>query len=187
MENKKYYYNLHKNIINDSKLLIDRNIYKLLFKLFYHIFLKSDESFPEDKLQKINEIIRKLNINCIKKEKEKLAILTKEYSNNNFINIIKFVKHQNCLYAGEIIENILIIIFSFAFKTGKENSFGKYIYNNISKLKDKKNYDIVNWFIREKIFDKISNLKELLKNDIFERNFKTKIQEEPIFDLLFYI
>jgi len=47
---------------------------------------------------------------------------------------------QNKKYAGEIFENILIMVFSIAFKTEKKNNFGKYIYNNIGKLKhiDKK-------------------------------------------------
>ena len=182
--NPDYYHQVFKNIINNSKFLIDKNIYKFLVKLFYFIFLKTDESFKKYELKELNKKIRYIN-NFIKNEGEKL---NDKYENKNLINVIKFVKTQNSIYTGEIIENLLIITFSFAFKTEKENTFGKYIYNNIGILKNSKNYDLAKWFIKEKIIDKLPNIRELLKNDILERhNFLNKIQEEAIFDLLFYI
>ena len=171
---------IHNQIINNAKLLIDRTIYNFLFILFYYLFINIDESFRKKKLVKLKNTIEKINKN-IKKQEEKI---NEKYDNKNLINIIKFVKTQNCVYASEIIENILIIIFSFAFKTKKENTFGKYIYNDIGKFK--KNYgDIYKWFIKNKLNNKISNIKNLLENDLLERDqFTNKIQEEPLFDLL---
>ena len=138
----------------NSKLLIDRNIYKFLFKLLYCIFIKSDRQKEEK--NKLQKQIDKINKELIKTNNK----LNSEYSTDNLINIVKFVKEQNSLYAGEIIENILIIIFSFAFKTGKENNFGKYLYSNISKLKDRNNESFVNWFITNKLNSDLSNLRK---------------------------
>ena len=174
MENNEF-----NQIINNAKLLIDRNIYKVLFNLFYYFFLKTNKSSENKELKNLIEYINdKYKI----KNEEKI---NHKYENKNLINIVKFVKTQNNLYAGEIIENILIIVFSFACQTEKENSFGKFIYNNIGKLKKAKNNDLEKWFIKEKLNDKISNIRELLKNDLLERDqFTNKIQEEPLYDLL---
>ena len=110
-------------IFNNSKLLIDRNIYRFLFELLRSIFIKDNKQ--EIIKKKIEFTIKKINNNWIQNKEDYIDLV---YSKKNLINIVKFVKQQNYLYAGEIIENILIIIFSFAFKTGKENIFGKYLY-----------------------------------------------------------
>ena len=167
----------------NSKLLIDRNIYKFLFKLLYCIFIKSDRQKEEK--NKLQKQIDKINKELIKTNNK----LNTEYSKDNLINIVKFVKQQNNLYAGEIIENILIIIFSFAFKTGKENIFGIYLYSNISKLKDRNNESLANWFIIDKLNGDLSNVRKLLRDDILneEKDNKNKIQEKPIFIFLLEI
>ena len=165
----------------NSKLLIDRNIYKFLFKLLYCIFIKSNR---QEKIKnKLQDPIKKINRNLIRTHDN---FITCEYSTNNLINIVKFVRQQNNLYASEIIENILIIIFSFAFKTGKENIFGIYLYSNISKLKDRNNEYFVNWFNPNMLNEDLSNLKRLLRHDfsIEEFNYRNKIQDKPIFNFL---
>ena len=119
-------------------------------------------------------------------EEKKISL---DYSQENLINILKFIKSQNKLYAAEILENILIIIFSFGFETRKENTFGKYIFNNIQKLRDPQNEEFVKWFIPEKFNDKIFKdtkyIKELLQNDIYiEEKLENKLnrfQTENIF------
>ena len=170
---------IFKQIVNNAKLLIDRNIYKFLFSLFYFIILKTNNRMLKETL---NGIINHINSRYIQKQNEKL---NDRYQNKNLINILKFVKSQNSLYAGEIIENILIIIFSLAFKTEKENSFGKFLYNNIEKLKKTKNDVIAKWFIKGRLNDKVSKIKELLKSDTLERDeFIDDIKEEPLYDLL---
>ena len=168
----------------NSKLLIDRNIYKFLFKLLYCIFIKSKRQ--EEEKNKLQNHINIINRKLIRNHDNFISC---EYNTNNLINIVKFVKEQNNLYAGEIIENILIIIFSFAFKTGKENNFGKYLYSNISKLKDRNNESFVNWFDTNILNKEFSNLRKLLRDDILneEKENKNKIQEKPIFTFLLEI
>ena len=169
-------------IFNNSKLLIDRNIYNFLFKLLYCIFIKSNKQKIKEKIQ-IH--IDKINKYYIKIKDEKINY---EYSTKNLINIVKFVKQQNDLYAGEIIENILIIIFSFAFKTGKENTFGKYLYCNILKLKNINNNQLIDWFDTNKLNKEIKSLSKLLGNENdMERKKTNKIPDKPIFKLLLEI
>ena len=113
-------------------------------------------------------------------------------------NILKFVKTQNRIYAAEIVENILIMIFSFAFKTRKENTFGKYIFNNLMKFNQKDNYDIAEWFdfgefnLDEFKIDSFEKMKELLKldenNEIKKDDEKNLYQKQhPIYDFLLEI
>ena len=178
----------NKFIIKDIKSLISPKYYKFLFILIKEIFLKSNNKTTKSVdipirldvwLDKINQSFFKDN------EKSKLS---KEYKLNNLINILKFAKMQNTLYAAEILENILIIIFSYAFKTKKENTFGKYIYNNIQKLKDKSNEDFSKWFIPGKFnqgrFDEFkteNDIQNILNNDFIpEENEKSIFQSSVI-------
>ena len=85
---------------------------------------------------------------------------------------------------SEILENILIIIFSFGFKTLRGNTFGKYIFNIIDELKGKDKNVLANWIISKKI-KTISDIKTLLENDFLERDkMKNKIQNKPLYDFL---
>ena len=155
-----------KNIINNAKLLIDKTLYIFLFKLLYAIFFKvnkKSKGFLE--LQKEIDYINK---NAIKKKS--MEISTK-YEIRNINNIYLFVYSQNNKYRSNILENILIVIFSFAFKIEKENSFGKYLYNDISKLKDKSNNDLLEWINQNKFnedHEEFTNLKEIFSEDIEE-------------------
>ena len=162
----------NKYILDEIKLLIDRNIYKFLFILIKNIFLKTNNSstLSYEISYKLNQQIKEIN-DKLYKDKKEFQIST-DYTKENLINILRFVKTQNKLYAAEIVENILIIIFSFAFKTRKENTFGKYIYNNMKKICDNNNKEgFTNWFIQDKfnpkIFNDIKNINDYLKNDVF--------------------
>ena len=125
----------------DIESLIDIKIYKFLFLLMKTIFLKNDYKVIENQniLNILDDYIKMINNNIIK---DKNRQISKEYTKQNLLNIFKFVKTQNRLYAAEILENILMYIFSLVFKTEKENTLGKYIYSNLKKIKDSKNFDL---------------------------------------------
>ena len=149
-------------VINNSSTFIDKNIYLFLIILFKHLFLK--ESNEKGKNEKLDKTIKEINLNMIKDNDK---FISKKYDLQNIRNIMDFVKSQNTVYCGDIIENILIYIFSFGFKVGKDATFGQYLYNNIGKLRDPSNYDILN-MINSKIFapKELGNFKELLIMDI---------------------
>ena len=143
-------------ILNNSKSHIDKTIYSYLFMLMKYIFfwkngikdkLKRDKIIP--KLEKFTEKINKF---IIKREEKYIKIepLTEVYTPKNFRNIINFILKQNSMFAGDIMEGILIVIFSYAFETSKINEFGKYIYINISKLRDVSNSELLDWFKKAK-------------------------------------
>ena len=153
--------NSFQKIINDPKELINKNIYIFLFNLFKCIFIKRKKN--QELENKINEFINYINLNIIK---DKNNYISKDYSIVNFKNILKFVKKQNCLYAGDIIEGILIYTFSYAFYSDKDNTFSKYLYNNLYKIKDPNNYDLISMFKEEKFFpNELHNLARLLDLD----------------------
>jgi hypothetical protein len=107
-------------------------------------------------------------------------------------NILLFIKTQNSLYAGEIFENLLIIIFSRAFETRKENTFGKYLYNNMNKIRNPNNMDFAEWFKKNNFKPvELRDIKKLLENDIFfddQNTFKNRIQNDSvIYDILLEI
>ena len=173
-----------KHIIGDSKQLIDKSIYEFLFILLKDIFLYKSSRVSQD-----SEVSKKLDtwISHINEEiiREKKKHISRNYTQTNLFNIIDFVKSQNKLFASEIIENILIIIFSFAFDTEKVNTFGKYIYNNIRKLSDYNNKDLANWFKTDNLRDELRDINNLLENDVY-LNEKiegklNKLQKENVF------
>ena len=177
---------INKTIIN-SKVFIDRNIYWFLFHLLYNILFDINQTKTKtvEEIYNLDNWIEIINSIYIKKKEEKI---NKKYDKKNFINIIKFIKTQNNKYVGEIIENILIIIFSFGFKTKKENSFGKYLYNNLSIIKKPKRYELAKWFIQNKFNKNVINFEDALKNDIYiEEKNRSELQNDPLFILLFQI
>ena len=160
-------------LINDSKLLINKEINTFLYCLILRIFLKKRKKTISIKAdENLKKFINKINNEIIKdKDKE----INEEYTIKNLRNIIDFVKTQNILFASEIIENILIVIFSFAFKTEKENSFNKFLYNNMDLMKKMKNSDWINWLLINEFKEelpgkKAENFKILLENDFSEKN-----------------
>ena len=168
---------LFKKIINNSKLLIDRDIFISVFKILFYIFIRTNQNINE-----MNEFVRRINNKYNLRANDRLSIY---YRKENLFNIIKFVKKQNSVFANDILENIFILIFSFAFKTSQDCSFGKYIYNNIDRLKNKQNYEFVKWFVREKL-RLTKELKDLLKQDVHENDNLTNPyqNEEPMYNFI---
>ena len=180
------------NILENFKNHIDKTIYKYLFLLMKYIFI-GKENFKkqfmiQQLLQKLNEFTEYINKNIIIKEQNFIKIEPKSerYSYKNFINIINFVKSQNLIYAGNILEGILIYIFNYSCETSKEDYFGKFINKNFEKLREPKNEDIPNWFKKSKnIFsiEEIQDIKKLLLNDL---SIKEKVKNESQTTLKFH-
>ena len=172
-------------IIESSKYLINEELHRFLFFLFKHIFLH------ESKTKTSFDAIKKL-ISWIKIINEKMIIIKEnfistKYSKQNFRNIIKFVKSQNMLYSSDIIENILIIIFSIGFKTIKENTFAKYIYNNLHRIKQPDNTDLSDWFDSSKFKPgEFSSFKILLNEGPFMKNLENTQMTETQKNNVFY-
>ena len=68
------------------------------------------------------------------------------------------------MFAGDIIEGIFIIIFSYGFESSKTNDFGKYIYINISKLRDQSNPDLIEWFKKAQNVFRHNEIKDINTN-----------------------
>jgi len=176
----KYYF-------ENTKLLINKQIHIFLYWLIKEIFLSKRPNKNKNKLEKI---IDKINKNKVE-EKEK-NYLSLKYTKENLKNILLFIKTQNSLFAGEIFENLLIIVFSQAFKTRKENTFGKYLYSNMHKIRNPNNMDFAEWFKKENFKpDELRDIKKLLENDISfddQNTFKNSIQKNSvIYDILLEI
>ena len=170
-------------ILKNFEKHIDKTIYSYLLILMKYIFLEK-ENFKNQ--EKIIEIMAKLktfteyiNSKIIIKEKNFIKIEPSEeiYTVSNFKNIINFVKKQNLMYAGDIIEGILIIIFSYGIKTPKEDYFGKYIYNNLSRLKEISYLDKPDWFANSNEIFKPKEIKEISRF-LMKESFSKKLYEK---------
>ena len=176
------------SIIKDEKKIINKTVYIFTYNLFKYIFIKRQKDQPEV-VGKLDSFIKKINEKIIKENK----YISKDYSIGNFKNIIEFIKSQNKMFSGEIIEGILIYVFSFAFKASKEKTFGKYIHNNISKLKDPRDFEICEMFNLEKFKpEELGNFEELLNIDATaDDKINTRINEgqkkSMLFNLLFQV
>ena len=140
-------------IINKYNFLF---LYSLLKSIF--IFDKEDRKKKNDKLESI----------LIKIKDNYNITIKREYSKENFENIVRYVKTQNIKYPGEILEIILLRLFSSIMKVPQNETINKYIYYNLQNLyginnkpeeikKEEINY-IQNFILYEKI------LPEELKN-----------------------
>ena len=175
--------NIFQQILENSKSHIDKSLYTYLFMLVKYIFfgnkgIKNKEMEKKiiiklkNMTESINNSLIKIKTNFIKYEP-----VIDAYSIHNFNNIINFIKMQNSMFAGDIIEAILIMIFSFGFETDKTNEFGKYIYVNISKLRDTTYHDLSDWFKKgEKMFlpNELRNFRALLVNDVYLGDLENK-------------
>ena len=154
---------------NDIKQLIDIKIYRFLFMLMKCIFINPGNSstLSLDAKNQLDKQLKLINDKIYLLNGDNNFKLNKEYTKENLMNILEFVKTQNKIYAAEILENILIIIFSYGFECKKENTFGKYIYNNMERLKNGSNEELAEWFIPNKFnnINKIDELKTLLDKD----------------------
>ena len=174
-------------VINNSKLLINKEIHIFLFFLLKKIFLKKDKDIINVKFDKyLNEWTNKINHKIIKKKDK---FINEEYSIDNFNNIFEFIKSQNKKYAGEILEGILIIIFSYGFEIEKDKSFGKYLYDNLSfirRYKNNDNYDLIKWFQKDKFKpNELKNINYLFEID--EENVAEKKKESVFLNILYNI
>ena len=152
------------HLILPPKSILNQEIYYFLYSLLKSILIIDLENRYK-KNEKINDYIKKIksyyNIE-----------LTREYSKKNFENIIKFVKSQNTLYAGDILESILISLFCSIMKIHQKETINKYIYYDMlnvkgidNKAKDKQNEDIKyiqNFINYDKLFP-----EELKNKDAF--------------------
>ncbi len=152
------------------KNIIDKGIYIFLFHLVKIVFLKDENTRHFRKIEKkIKEEkwIEKINKIIMKQLNDDKYSLSLEFTKDNLINILYFIRIQNRKYAGEIYENILIVIFSFAFHTEKSNNFGKYVYNDLGLFKDnKKRIELDKWIKKDKFKQLFGSKYEIEIKDI---------------------
>ena len=132
-------------------------------------------------IDKLNQFTAYINKNIIKKEENFIIIepQSERYTFKNLMNIINFIKSQNLMYAGNIIEGILIFIFNYSCKTSKEDYFGRFINKNLEKFRESKNDDLLKWFKNSyDIFQnlEIQDINELLSKDA---SFNDTINNAP--------
>ena len=168
--------NIFQQILINAKTHIDRSLYSYIFMLVKYIFLgnKGIKNKEKEKqiITKLTNMTNNINKNFIKIEAKfiKIQPLDEAYSLKNFINILNFIKTQNSMFAGDIMEAALMLTFSFCFETDKTKEFGKYIYVNISRLRDTSYHDLSDWFKKgESLFQplELKDFKELLDKDVY--------------------
>ena len=147
-----------------QKSIINKESYLFLYSLLKSIFIIDTENRKEknNKLEDFMKII-----------KEKYGIeLKREYSKENFENIIKFVKTQNVIYGGEVLENILLKLFSSIMKIPQKETINKYIYYNLQNV----------FGIKNKIKQKQIKEVELIQNFIsYDRLYPDELKNKDIF------
>ena len=150
-----------------SKKIINRYIYLFSYNLIKNIIYDEDNSKKTENIrknkhlkkiklfiaianEKINHRIAKYSSN---KETRKLKELTTEYSKENFENIILFLKQQNQIYIGDILDNILIQICGFAMKIDPYETISENIFDNLNSNKgDLEDTERVRKFINVEVF-----------------------------------
>ena len=178
------------NILENFKKHIDKTIYTYLFMMMKYIFIGKENFKTQYKIDylidKLNQFTVYINKNIIKNEENFIKIAPKSeiYTFQNFMNILNFIKSQNLMYAGNIIEGILIFIFNFSCKTSKEDYFGRFINNNLEKFRASKNDDLPKWFKNSyDIFqnEEIQDINKLLSKDAsFNESLGNNSQMSPI-------
>ena len=156
--------------IKNTSKIVNQSINLYTFALIKNIFCIPSKSEKATKIEKkLIAMTNKINNRIIKNQDKYIDVETEDkYSIKNFNNIICFINNQNKKYTGEILEGILILLFSKAFKTEKNNTFGKYIFNNVSKLKDSTNFELAKWLEKTPKFFKnkeLHSVRELLSLD----------------------
>ena len=103
------------------------------------------------------------NIDAYRANQEVTELKTEIIRNINIV--FNFIKSQISVFAGEIMENIIIKILSQEFKVETSDFFGKYLYNNLQEFNQilfiKKNgkeeeegvgkHNIKEWIINENL------------------------------------
>ena len=163
--------------------IIDKDLYLCLYFLVKYILLGKDKNAKiNGKIRYFVPILKKIGFNL---NLDQIYYSHQHQNKKEIIKSIKivfnFIKTQNSVFAGEIMENIIIKIFSQEFKVESSDFFGKYLYKNLEELKliDEKNEEagkikIKEWIINDKL-KKLFELEEALPCDfVFDNN---KIQE----------
>ena len=144
--------------------IINKESYLFLYSLLKSIFIIDTENRKE-KNNKLEEFMK------IIKEKYEIE-LRREYSKENFENIIKFVKTHNVIYGGEILENILLKLFSSIMKIPQKETINKYIYYNLQNV----------FGIKNKMIQKQIKEVELIQNFIsYDRLYPDELKNKDIF------
>jgi len=81
------------------------------------------------------------------------------------------------MFAGDLLEATIMMTFSFGFETDKTNEFGKFIYVNISRLRDISYHDLSDWFKKgEDLFQpfELKDFKSLLDNETYLSDLDNK-------------
>ena len=147
-----------------QKRIIDKESYLFLYSLLKSIFIIDTENRKE-KNNKLEEYMKMI------KEKYEI-LLRREYSKENFENIIEYVKTQNAVYGGEILENILLKLFSSIMKIPQKEAINKYIYYNLQNV----------FGIKNKLKQKQIKEIELIQNFIsYDRLYPDELKNKEIF------
>ena len=166
-------------IILPPESIINHKIYFFLYSLISKIFLK-DNKVNSNFLQ---NFINKVNKEIIKVESK---YINTEYNSDNLKNIFLFIQNQNIFFADDILEGILIIIFSSVYIDNINYTLDNIFMSKKGdcKLFSSGNYEISDLFDSNKLFPKeLHNLKELLElEDKYEKlDNKNKLLKESIF------
>ena len=179
--------NFHQKLFFPPQSIINDNIYIFLYSLIKYIFLGNKNINS----QLLNDFINIINKKIIKVETK---YITKEYNIKNLKNLFSFIQSQSKVFASDILEGLLIIIFSSVFNEETNESFEKLIfmdYKRINKLFMSNNCTIINLF-NSKIFfpEELQNIKILIESeDKYEEkdNINKIIKDSPFYNLLQYI
>lgn len=173
-----------KTICKNSKTIIDKGIFLFVFVLFKKLFLVSSENDNNNIDEKLKEWIEIINKKIIQKEEK---YIKEEYSKENIKNMFALVVSQNRIYASEIIEGILIYIFSMIFIVDKDITLNEYIFDNFSKVNNLNFGNMINISkIKPKEF-KIIELLLILIEMVIILEKKLWIQKFIIFYMISYL
>ena len=161
----------NKRINFPSRRIINKNIYLFTYSLLKSILFsdykesntsKSQKSEKGDKLKRFIDMANAKffpqNNNNIQTQDK----LTTEYSKENFDTIIDFIKLQNSIYAGEILEDILIEIFGEVMVNNPKQTINEYIFDNLRNSNGSKN---------EADFKKLIDINKI-KDDKIKKDLK---------------
>ena len=177
---------LLEQIIFPPKSLINNKIYLFLYSLIKNIIIKPKKY----NLNYLSIFINEINSKIIKVKNRQICV---EYNTKNLLNIFDFVKNQNKIFAGDILEGILIIIFSSCFRIDTKDNFEKYIFfsknEKENKLYKSGIFHITDWLITSQFVpQELQNLNNLLQiEDKYINDNNKLLKESPLYNLLFEI
>ena len=165
--------------------LLDNKIFLFIYIHIKYIFLKYNNKKPRcnNISNKLNDWIDIINSKIIKENK---YYISRDYSLKNFKNIIYFLKKQNYKYCGDIMEIILIHIFSLIFQAKEDIQLSKYIFNNLNLIREHNN-EFENWIKKDAVkpseFDKLEDLFDIDGNEE-EYRFKDSKDDSVFYNFL---